>query len=103
MLVGSPPLPRAHSNAATRFASEKSWALALRIICALGAMPRWSGCVEAIVPATSLAWALLPPLFWPLGHLALTLEHQNSTGWVALDRNGLSDTPSSSWTTGRDE
>src|SRR3954470_17410036 len=101
MLVGSPPLPRAHSNAATRFASEKSWALALRIICAFGATPRWSGCVEAIVPATSLACALeAPVLFWPLGHTALVVEHQNSTGCVALDRNGLSDTPSGSWTTG---
>jgi hypothetical protein len=40
MLVGSPPFDRAHSKALTRRLSEESCELALRMTCALGAMPR---------------------------------------------------------------
>ena len=53
--VGSPPFARAHSFARTVSVSPNVWLFALRMICEFGAMPRSSGCVLAIAPATVLA------------------------------------------------
>ena len=72
MFVGSAPLPRPHSFAATRSELLKVWLFSLTIICAFGAIPRNSGCVAAMAPATRLACPPPEPMFLPLGQSALT-------------------------------